>query len=256
MRYLLPLLLLPAVALAAPVPKQTEKEKIESKFGKIVDPKGDSKFALDGDKLVVTLPANESRSFGFKDDPDHPNDRTKFEKFNHCPQVEFEAEGDCVITVRVTCPLDPAAGDAADGKGVFGFVGGGILARTKKGDWKSVGICRFTRLDHVPDSKGIVPATRAFLNADGPEYRNSNGYNIPTLGSSYVCLKPIYLRGVRREGEWTISSSDDGKEWKEVDWWPDLTEAPVKFALYAQHSTDKDHTVTFDEFKVEPIKKK
>lgn len=96
MRYLPPLVSLVAVAvtLAAPVPKQSDKQKLEAKFGKIADPKGDSKFTLDGEKLLITLPAKETRSYGHTTDPDDPANQAKFKKTTTCPRVEFEASGD------------------------------------------------------------------------------------------------------------------------------------------------------------------
>ena len=50
-----------AIVTAAPVPKSEMRAKIESKFGKMVDPKADSKFELDNDALKITLPAKEDR---------------------------------------------------------------------------------------------------------------------------------------------------------------------------------------------------
>ena len=56
MRAFLASLFLATVLQAAPVPKPTDRDKVEAKFGKIVDPRKDTDFKMDGDTLVVTLP--------------------------------------------------------------------------------------------------------------------------------------------------------------------------------------------------------
>jgi regulation of enolase protein 1 (concanavalin A-like superfamily) len=88
-RTLFPLaLLLPAVALAAPVPKETEAEKIKRLFGTPADPEKDCKFTLDGEKLVLRTP-EASHVFGFGNG------------IGNAPRVTRTVEGDFVATVRI-----------------------------------------------------------------------------------------------------------------------------------------------------------
>jgi hypothetical protein len=134
LRSLLPLLSVRLLAVAAPVPKQTEREKIEAKFGKIVDPRGDSKFELDGDALNITLPAGEGRGFGYTKNPKGKADK----KFDHTPRVEFTRTGDFVLTVRVNTPL--AEGLVATPPDTACQLGGGFRFTPKVGDWSRFGV--------------------------------------------------------------------------------------------------------------------
>lgn len=86
-RMLLLLALLPAIA-AAPVPKETEAEKIKRLFGTPADPEKDCRFALDGEKLIVRTPeAGHPFAFGAGIGP--------------APRVTRTVEGDFTATVRI-----------------------------------------------------------------------------------------------------------------------------------------------------------
>jgi len=123
MRTTFALLLFTPVLLAAPVPKETEKQKIERLYGKMVDPKGDSKFTLDGDKLVVTLPANETRGHDYEGDPRRG---TKgLTKITTAPRVGQEVDGDFTATARVTITLDSKAKHIRD-EYPWTFLAGGL----------------------------------------------------------------------------------------------------------------------------------
>ena len=89
-RSLFYLLLTPLLALAAPVPKDEVKAKIEKKYGTVTDPKADSKFDLDGDSLKITLPAGEERRFGYVKDE---SEKSGLKRFDHTPRVVEETDG-------------------------------------------------------------------------------------------------------------------------------------------------------------------
>ena len=141
---LLLLLLLAPLAVAAPVPKNTARERIEKEFGKIVDPKGDCGFDVKGDSLTITMPADEVR------------DITK--GVDTAPRVEREVTGDFVLTVTISAPLTKKAEVAKAMKGakdVWPFVGGGVQFRGEKGNWFTQGLSRWNDDDEL---KGGLPA--------------------------------------------------------------------------------------------------
>ncbi len=98
MRSLLAMLLFAAAASAAPVPKE-QKEAVEAKFGKIVDPKGDTDFKMDGKTLVVTLPGKQTRSYAV----DQNAETGKFEVKNNAVEIKLpETKGEFEIAFTLT----------------------------------------------------------------------------------------------------------------------------------------------------------
>jgi hypothetical protein len=230
---------LPLFAVAAPVPKRTEADKIEAKFGKVVDPKGDSKFELDGDALKITLPAEEPRGFGYTHDPKGRADK----KFDHTPRVEFTASGDFVLTVRVNTPLDEKAVAVSPGKACE--LGGGIRFTPKSGDWSRFGV--------MQSVKDRLRSTMFMLDSPGSFTNSGTGTGVSYDGFSG---ETVWLRATRAGEVVTREASTDGKTWREEKTTtcvlPDET---VTISLYALHHSDKAHTVTFDQFRVEKPKK-
>ncbi len=241
MRYL-PFLLVPALALAAPVPKPTETQKIEAKFGKVVDPKGDSKFALDGDKLTITLPANETRQFGHTSDPDEPENQAKFKKTNTCPRVEFEATGDFVLTVRMNLKLDAKAKEVS-GRRDLAYVAAGVQVASGENDWFAFGPVQM---------RGIVTSSEYTFEMPGAF---SEGVGT-TVGDVTPVPDEVWIQLMRVKHTLNFSTSTDGKSFA-VKFTSDKCpkDDTIRLSLVAQHSSDTAHTVTFDEFKVEPMKK-
>lgn len=236
LRSLCPLLLAPLLAVAAPVPKQTEKEKVEAKFGKIVDPKGDSKFELDGDALKITLPAGEERRFGYTEGKNGRADK----KFDHTPKVEVSRTDDFVLTVRVTSPVAASADGIGGSK--YGYSGGGIMVTPSKGDAYRFGVLR----------------------SGNPE-REENTFPLEspgtwTQGFAGVSHKSLtgdtnWLRMKRTGKDLNCEASADGKDWVQLNLYTGaIRDETVTVALYAQHGSDKAHTVMFDEFKIEQPK--
>lgn len=231
------ILLLPAVALAAPVPKQTEKEKIEAKFGKIVDPKGDSKFALDGDALKITLPANETRGHDYEGDPRRrPKALTKT---TTAPRVEQEVDGDFTATVRVAITLDPKATPIRD-EYQWTFLAGGIEVAWAEHEWYSLCACQEAAKGKL--EKGY--------HEDSPHCFSKGASALYRLRIELPDVTWVQLKRVSKRIEYLVST--DGKEFRSIVTDPEgLPEGKLTLALSAHHSSDKAHTVTFDEFKVE-----
>lgn len=235
------LLVLAPTVVGAPVPKDTERKAIEKRYGKIVDPKGDSKFELDGSKLKITLPANEVRTFSYTVDPDDPKNSKKYKKTNETPRVEFTAKGDFVLTVRITAPLDADA-EPASGE-TFPFIGGGVQIIPKNGGWVCDG---FTRVKMISKVENLMPF-------DAPGVWSQRCIS----GSGIKSKLDSYLLCVTRTGKTAVYQTfADGKEAEATDtfngFFPD---DELTLTLFAQHASSKARTVTFSEFEIKPIEK-
>jgi hypothetical protein len=236
---LLLLLFAPLLAVAAPVPKQELKAKIESKFGKIVDPKADSQFGLDGDALTVTLPAKEDRRFGYVKDA---AEKSGLKRFDHTPRVEFARTGDFDLRVRVSFPLSADA-ETVEGKKDM-YTGGGVKLVNKEGKLYWCGAVR----------RATRPQTHTLIR-DGSPGTWSNDFRDTTLYEAFMSEETVWLRAVRTGDDLTFHASTDGKEWKETaEHRGAFSGDRADLALYAEHYSSKAHTVTFDQFSVEKPK--
>ncbi|MEO2090544.1 MAG: DUF1349 domain-containing protein [Gemmataceae bacterium] len=231
------LLAVAPLVVAAPVPKDTERQRIEKLYGKIVDPKGDSKFELDGTKLKITLPANEVRTFSYTVDPDDPKNSKKYKKINDTPRVEFTAKGDFVLTVRITAPLNDDA-EPARGDEDRPFHCGGLQIYLPDAEWIRYGFGRTRR------ERGV----EGVLTDDGPRRWVAGG-----LGSRVPAKDPTadsyIVRATRVGASVTFEASADGKNWDPPHSFGGcLTNDELTLTLFAQHASSKARTVTFSEF--------
>ena len=221
-------LLFAAFAAAAPIPKDTERDRIEARFGKIADPTGDCVFKLDGDTLSVTLPTNTSFDLCHRRDD--------------VPKLLREAAGDFVLTVRIVTDLPKGA----KGFKSVAYIGGGVQLTGKKPDeWAKVVRC----VNHFGDNPSGLFAVESPPTAtcnDG----FGTGYVYPGLdGQSH------HLRLTRKGKTLTSEASADGKEWKAIlEPTPVPADEKLTVALFALHSSDKARTVTFSEYSIRPLK--
>lgn len=229
------LCLLTLAAVAAPVPKETEQQKIEKKYGKIVDPKGDCKFVLDGDALKVTLPADKVRDLT--------------DKIDTAPRLVQEVSGDFVLTVKVHPDLTADAVAGKDMNGAGGFLGGGLQFKCGEKKWFCQNFSRITA-----DGKVF---SRMPFQVDGVIAPSDYGCSGSMSGDPLFKKNPeaLYLRCVRRGVDMTIDASVDLKTFTQSGKFRDfLPEDKVRVALFAHHGSNKEHTVTFSELKIEPLK--
>lgn len=235
------LLLVPALAVAAPVPKVTDTQKIEKLYGKVVDPKGGSKFALDGDKLVITLPANETRSFDYEGGL--RGDVKQLKRFTTAPRVERDVEGDFTATVRVTITLDPKVTPIREGY-VWSFLCGGIQVSWSDHDWYYLGA-----MQKLKKGRTLVKCY-SFESPGGI----SKGGGIQVSNETEP-PDAVWIQLKRTGKEVVYSVGPDTKALKVILSHPNgAPEGKLTLALSAHHSSDKPHTVTFDQFKVEAKK--
>ena len=247
MRTMIAVLLLTTVAQAAPVPKLTAKEKVEAKFGgKIVAPKGDTDFKMDGDTLVVTLPAKQVCEI-----------RTESERFlnfrikDNCPEVRLkEMTGDFEIEYKVTVKLSPAA-KAASKSNLSVFSGAGTRFDFKDDETFAIAMWNYRSGD--PDAKprpGLSQVstcnTFGFRGASRCEAHNGFREADWKIRIRFQETKVRYYCDFGKVGEQKFSAQDH-----EYD-----NTVPVKVALIFLHASDTAHEVRIDDFKIKPIGKK
>lgn len=234
-RTIVTLFLLPLAALAAPVPKETEQQKIEKKYGKIIDPKGDCKFALDGESLKVTMPADKVRDLT--------------DKIDTAPRLVQEVTGDFVLTVKVHPDMSTDAVAGKDMVGTGGFLGGGVQFKSGDKKWFCQNFSRST-------SDGKVFSCMPFQ-VDGLIAPFTYGSTGSMSGDPLFKKRPeaLYLRCIRTGKDMTIDASVDLKTFTQSGRFSDfLPEDKVRVALFAHHGSNKPHTVTFSELEIELLK--
>ncbi len=226
MRHFFPLLLLPLVAVAAPVPKEKPKAKMERLFGTIADAKKGYDFSLDGEKLVLTMDANASDSLNEKAPP----------------QVGREVTGDFEAQVTVSFPIRNGKEEGSRGTVVAGLC-----------VWAADGRYHF-----------VGPAARR--GADGwelkagmswdymPDFKKNNWTG--TLGHPHADseVTQLAVRVKRDKNGLQWFQSTDGKSWEE--WKTYLIALPdtACVGVCGMNTTDAAWSVTSSDFAVVPLK--
>ncbi len=226
-----------STTVAAPVPKNKTRERIEKLYGNIVDPKGDCTFSLDGDKLDITLPANEVRGLSGT--------------FDTAPRVERQVSGDFILTVRFRIPLSDKAGLPPGLGGVddaMPFLGAGVLFKGKE-TWFAHGLSRWN--DGGRLRSGMPTAGPHFVVPKHPARIDHCG--VPAVLTDNPSV--LTFKYTRRGKDLSLDCYDGDRrlegDIRHVGTNPDDA---LTVALYAQHGSDKSHTVTFDEFSLEPLR--
>ena len=250
MRAFLTMLILATVAQAAPVPKPSAKEQVEAKFGKIVDPKGDTDFKMDGKTLVVMLPGNAVKIIEVDREEEFEKPR---KMVGNSPTIEFkEFKGDFEVEFAVTIKLSPKAG-GHDGKRVAVFAGAGLLIECKERGGISFGL--LNRRDK--DDSALSP--HILLNCNLVGIGMSSGALIGR-GDQKKTPPEGTLKTRQRFGgdgilvEWAVGSERMAPIYESTGEF--VTSAPMKLSLVFFHSSDTAHEVRIDDFKITPIVKK
>jgi hypothetical protein len=214
-------LLLPAVVLASPVPKETEAEKIRRLFGTPADPDKDCRFELDGDKLILRTP-EAGHVFGFGTG------------IGNAPRVTRTVEGDFVATVRIR--MSPSRPPKPGGSRML-FQTGLYLAET---DTTFVYNARA-----VEDQRGVIRRTGrhgAWLGGN-QQFSGSSG------GGAFD-PETTFLRITRTGGKLMFGASADGKGWHifmgPVVNYPDK----LTLGLFAANPGGLPFTAEFDQFTI------
>jgi len=226
-----PLLFLAAapLALAAPVPRETQDEKLRRLYGTPEDPDKLCTFALEGNRLRLTAAKglrglNPSRGLV------------------NAPRTLKPVTGDFVATLRVVEDA-PATGTDRDSEAYTPSGGGGLLLWVDADNH-----LRLSRSQWV--GGGGSPTT---YNLRGAVGGNELGHvhNLNTLDT-----KPITFRLTRTRGTLSSAYRHDGGAWqsfKDVE--VDLPQT-VKIGVYVAHNFDKPLDVVFEPLSVKPPEKK
>lgn len=227
------LLLLPAFAVAAPVPKQTPKTF--DGFGTAVETNG----------VTCGMPkAGELRVCVAKD----AASEAKTHEIAR-PLVAQKVEGDFELTVRITHTTPEGNELASGGEGELLAWAGIALS---KADGKRGSLVFLNRLSNDRGTWDSYFKLHALYQT--PETLGVKGDLSPHHKFTNT---PVYLRLTRRGDEFTTSRSPDGKEWSPV--FEESHTVPglgaVSVGPVAGHNTNSQYDVTFDEYVLTPLKK-
>ncbi len=224
-RTLFALLLLPALCLAAPVPKTNGVKKIEDVYGTPAELSGVTCEMTRKDELKATVgkeaaaAANESKVRAL---------------------ATRTVEGDFELTVRVT-HSPPNAADLATGNGVATvFAGISLFAENSPKHTLT--------LLHKHLKQGDTWKSGLSMNSQHP--RGGSG-----TGRANVKLEdqPLYLRLTRKGDDFTSQTSTDGKKWQGFGTHKVTGFGPVVVGPVATHNTTGEYAVTFDEYVIKPL---
>ncbi len=229
---LFPLLLLPLLAVAAPVPKETEAQKLKRLFGELADAKKGYDFKLDGDKLVLTMAAEATES---------PIGEATSPFIGREVKGDFEARAVLTFTPPKV-KLDEAGKTpfVAAGFCVRGESGGMVLAAPYFGGGTG---------KQNPDGWGVGMFTRYTT----PDEKPAVGYN---ARAKYRGFQDRHVLIWREGDKIKLGISEDGKEWTmSADSLPTDLPDTVRVGVFGMNTSSVECTATFSDFTVVPLKK-
>jgi hypothetical protein len=217
-------LLASAVAHAAPVPKETEAEKLKRLYGAPVSSDPKCKFSLDGDKLLARVP---------------PGDHAWPEAAT-VPRTSRKVNGDFTLEVGVRIKVPEGA--KATQSNAESVLSAGLVVWA---DGKNAALHTF---EIRPDRRKPLPVTVTHL-----RYAGSNEGGQKLLDDS-VHPKLVHLRLVRSGSAIrTLGKGAGGRAdlwWAFPDFeWSKIPEA-VEVGVVVEHNLDKPVEVVFEDFKL------
>ncbi|MCU0704491.1 MAG: DUF1349 domain-containing protein [Fimbriiglobus sp.] len=222
------LILLPLLAVAAPVPKPPPK-KMEEVFGTFVEANG------------VTAEMTRRGELKVEVSKDAAADTNRVSTAR--PLVTRTVEGDFELVVRVT-HSPPTAADLTTAIGAGNPTVTAGLALYAAGDPKSTHT-------FLQKHARISDAWRTQLSANTQHQRGGSGTG---RQGQKLEEKPIYLRLTRKGDEFKSETSTDGKKWqafathKATGFGGAVVVGPV-----ATHNITGGYEVTFDEYEIKPV---
>jgi hypothetical protein len=225
---LLMVALSPAFALASPVPKETEADKLKRLFGATVDPEKNSKFMLDGEKLVVRV-------------TDAPHLMQQGDQ--SAPRVTRTVEGDFTAQVQIRLPAPrkdeplPRRGELVQ-VGLFLSDEGSLLATHAR-------------------TLNVTPTGKDTFRRQGRFYVwQQNGSSSYGSGGGAFDPETVHFRLRRADGKLFAAASADGKSWHEFG--GNQTPFPDKstLGLYLANPSGIPYGVEFENFTITPKVKK
>jgi regulation of enolase protein 1 (concanavalin A-like superfamily) len=232
MRRVLPLLFaLPLLAVAAPIPKETDAQKLARLYGLPVDPAKDCKFTLDGDKLTITAGKGD-------------HDLSVQSNEMNAPRVLKEIEGDFEVTVTVSGPYPKGAKGASEKRTIV-FYGSGILVWDDTNNYVRLEKAYVDGLNGTP-----INCYGSWELFAGGEWRR-RGSNADFV---FDPTDTAYLKLSRKGSVFSASLSKDGKEWKELDPIEAEMGKKLKVGVAAVHICDTGFDAVFENYQLKATK--
>ena len=229
-RTLLVALLVPVVALAAPVPKAAGGKKLSETFGEQVNPDSTCKYEPAGNGgLRIVVPTT------------HPIEEVDHGKTVR-PHMVRKVEGDFVLTVRIQHTFNKEAGKAENAK-TKTMVAAGIGFIDADDGKNTFSVCHMNTKSGDKWSTGQL---MQIMHRGGGSGSGSGGQNSSD--------KPAYLRVTRKGEEIKSEFSPDGKKWQAFTTMKMTTLGPaVNVGPVACQSTDAEYSVEFTEYEIKPL---
>ncbi|MCZ2343048.1 MAG: DUF1349 domain-containing protein [Bacteroidales bacterium] len=227
-RLMVGILMTVSVLSAAPIPKESPKERLQHLFGTVFDPDQDCEITLvERRQLRIRVPGKHHSMYG---DVGHTN----------APRVMRTVSGDFVAQVRVRVQFDKL-GLAVD-QGLPPAAGGGLLLMDD-----DKGVVEFRTLQEKIGSNPWRTAAECDVRLPGFEAGNSIPRPLEEM--------PVLLRLTRKQGRLFAEWSSDGKTWTAAN--RNGIEVPlskrVTLGVYAIQNTDKPMSIHFEEFHITPL---
>jgi len=223
------LLLVPPFAFASPVPKETEADKVKRLFGTPVDPEKNSKFALDGEKLVLRVA-----------DVPHLLQPGDFS----APRITRAVEGDFTATVQIRLP-PPRRDEPLPRRGELIQVG---MFLSDEGSLLATHARTLVATPGQKDPFGRQGVFRLWY---------PNGSSSSGSGGGAFDPETVHFRLRRVGGKIYGAASADGKSWHEIGGFQELA-FPHKstLGLFLANPSGIPFGVEFEGFTVTPKAKK
>jgi hypothetical protein len=209
--------LLATAALAAPVPKETEAEKIRRLFGKVVDSDKDCTLSLDGSVLRIRV-------------PDRPHVLTPQRGVLNAPRTIREVEGDFTATVKIRI-LKPSSVDQPPSRFQAGLV---IL-----GDSTTL-VHHSRQLDTIQSPPRLSGIHALILN--GRQTRSGGS------GGGIFTAETATFRITRSREKVRLAASSDGKTWHNMPEFAVPLPDKVAVGVYAAQAGTSAFTAEFEDF--------
>ncbi len=232
MRRVLPLLVaLPLLAVAAPIPKETDAQKLARLFGTPVDPAKDCKFTLDGDKLTVTAGKGD-------------HDLSVQSNEMNAPRVLKEIEGDFEMKVKVSATYPKGAKGASE-KRTLVFYGAGLLVWDDEKNYVRLEKAYVDRLDGTPTY--TYGSWELFAGGEWKRQGMQSDFTFETNDTAHFKLS-------RKGSVFSAAISKDGKEWKELDPIEAEMGKKLKVGVCAVHICDTAFDAVFESYELKATK--
>jgi regulation of enolase protein 1 (concanavalin A-like superfamily) len=216
---------------AAPVPKETDADKLGRLFGKPVDPAKDCKFTLDGTKLTISAGKGD-------------HDLSVQSNEMNAPRVLKEIEGDFEVKVKVSGDYPKGAKGASEKRTIV-FYGSGILVWDDEKHYVRLEKAYVDGLNGTP-----INCYGSWELFAGGEWKR-RGSNVDYI---FDAKDTAYLKLSRKGKTFTASMSKDGKDWTELE--PIEAEMGKKLSVgvAAVHICDTGFDAVFEEYELKATK--